>query len=70
MIANGRSDIIRISFVRESTVSKEIADNTVPSSRDREGVTTKLSEMTKRNEVKLFFRSAAQPVMVEEIVCS
>lgn len=60
-IANGRSDIERISFVRESTVLNKIADNTVPSLSDKEGVTTKVSEMTKRNEVKFFFRSAAQP---------
>lgn len=65
-IANGRSDITRISFVRESTVSNEIADNTVPSfANSREGVTTKMSEMTKRNEVKFFFRSATQPIWLK-----
>ena len=73
--ANGRSEIrkcsARISFVREPTVQRWIAGNTVPSLNSfKEGVTTKLSAMTKRNEVKLFFRSATQPVMVEEIVYS
>jgi len=63
-IANGRSDIrfiTRISFVREPTVQIWIAGNTVPSLSNKEGVTTKLSAMTKRNEVQFFFRSATQP---------
>ena len=67
-IANGRSEISRISFVREPTVQRWIAGDTVPSLVDKEGVTTNLAVLPKRIQVQLLVRSAVHPVMDEEIV--
>lgn len=58
----------RISFRRESTVQQWIADNTVPSKSNLEGVTTNLARMPERVDVKLIARSAVHPVLDEEIV--
>ncbi len=71
--ANGRSEIrpanmARMSFRRESTVQQWIADNTVPSKSDLEGVTTNLAVMPDRLGVKFTDRSAVHPAMDEEIV--
>jgi len=57
-----------MSFRRESTVQKWIADNTVPSKRNLEGVTTNLAVLPDRLGVKFANRSAVHPVMDEEIV--